>query len=63
VLVAHDAGWYHVGEPNGGTFRPFTTMFERFLPRLRRAGVSAAEEQQLIVDNPRAVLVPAGPVP
>ena len=59
VLVSHDAGWYHVGEPNGGTFRPFTTMFERFLPRLRRAGLSAAEKRQLIVDNPRAVLVPA----
>jgi phosphotriesterase-related protein len=61
VLVSHDAGWYHVGEPNGGTFRPFTTMFERFLPRLRRAGLSAAEERQLIVDNPRTVLIPATP--
>jgi predicted metal-dependent phosphotriesterase family hydrolase len=34
-------------------------MFERFLPRLRRAGLSAAEKRQLIVDNPRSVLVPA----
>jgi predicted metal-dependent phosphotriesterase family hydrolase len=59
ILMSHDAGWYHVGEPNGGTFRPFTTMFERFLPRLRQAGLSAAEKRQLIVDNPRAVLVPA----
>ena len=58
VLVSQDAGWYHVGEAGGGTFRPFTTMFERFLPMLRRAGLSAAEKRQLIVDNPREVLVP-----
>jgi phosphotriesterase-related protein len=61
VLVSHDAGWYHVGEPNGGEFRPFTTLFDQFLPLLRRAGLSGAEERQLIVNNPRAVLVPATP--
>jgi phosphotriesterase-related protein len=60
VLVSHDAGWYHVGEAGGGTFRPFTTMFERFLPMLRKAGLSAAEKRQLIVDNPRGVLLPVG---
>jgi phosphotriesterase-related protein len=58
TLVSHDAGWYHVGEPNGGDVRPFTPMFEHFLPALRRAGVTAAEKRQLIVDNPRAMLVP-----
>ena len=58
VLVSQDAGWYHVGEPGGGAFRPFTTMFERFLPKLRTDGMSAAEKQQLIVDNPREALVP-----
>jgi phosphotriesterase-related protein len=58
VLVSHDAGWYHVGEANGGIFRPFTTIFERFLPMLRKAGLSAAEKRQLMVDNPREVLVP-----
>lgn len=58
TLVSHDAGWYHVGEPDGGTIRPFTTIFRQFLPALRKAGVSAAEKRQLIVDNPRTVLVP-----
>jgi phosphotriesterase-related protein len=58
VLVSQDAGWYHVGQAAGGTFRPFTTMFERFLPTLRKAGLSAAEKRQLIVDNPREALVP-----
>jgi phosphotriesterase-related protein len=27
VLVSHDAGWCHVGEPDGGKFRPFDTLF------------------------------------
>ena len=36
VLISHDAGWYAVGEPGGGTFRSYTTMFERFLQRLKR---------------------------
>jgi hypothetical protein len=22
VHLSHDAGWYHVGEPGGGSFRP-----------------------------------------
>jgi phosphotriesterase-related protein len=61
VLVSQDAGWFHVGAPNGGSFRPFTTMFERFLPMLRERGLSAAEKRQLMIDNPRQVLVPANP--
>jgi phosphotriesterase-related protein len=56
VLVSHDAGWYHVGEPGGGQFRPYTTIFTDFIPRLRSAGFSDAEVQQLLVDNPRRAL-------
>jgi phosphotriesterase-related protein len=58
TLVSHDAGWYHVGEPNGGDVRPFTLMFERFLPALRKAGMTPAEKRRLIVDNPHEMLVP-----
>ena len=43
VLVSHDAGWYHVGEPGGGQFRPFDTLFTKFIPALRAAGVTSAE--------------------
>lgn len=53
VLLSHDAGWYHVGEPGGGTFRPFDTLTAAFLPRLRDAGFTDAECQRLTVDNPR----------
>jgi phosphotriesterase-related protein len=57
TLVSHDAGWYHVGEPKGGTFRPFDTLFTKFVPALRAAGFTEAETRQLLVDNPRRALV------
>src|SRR5688572_6440633 len=53
VLVSHDAGWYEVGKPNGGTFRPFDTLFKEFLPALQEAGFTTDEIQQLLVVNPR----------
>jgi phosphotriesterase-related protein len=55
VLVSHDAGWYHVGEEGGGTFRPFDTLFLRFVPAIVQAlGESAAT--QLLVTNPAQAL-------
>ncbi len=56
VLVSHDAGWYHVGEPGGGQFRPYTTLFTDFVPGLKRAGFSDAEVRRLLVENPRRAL-------
>lgn len=56
VLVSHDAGWYRVGEPGGGEFRPFDTLFTTFLPALRSAGLDEADIRQLLVTNPRAAL-------
>jgi phosphotriesterase-related protein len=53
VLLSHDAGWYHVGEPEGGKFRPFDTLFTDLLPALKKAGLSDAELRQLTVDSPR----------
>ncbi len=58
VLVSHDAGWYHVGEPNGGEFRPFDTLFTAFVPALRDAGFTDADIHQLLVENPRRALTP-----
>jgi phosphotriesterase-related protein len=56
VLVSHDAGWYHVGEPDGGQFRPFDTLFTKFVPALKAAGASEADVRRLLVDNPRRAL-------
>jgi phosphotriesterase-related protein len=56
VLVSQDAGWYHVGEPGGGTFRPFDTLFTRFVPALREAGFGSDDVRQLLAVNPRRAL-------
>jgi phosphotriesterase-related protein len=56
VLVSHDAGWYRVGEPGGGTFRPYDTLFTAFVPALRAAGFGDAHTRQLLVTNPRRAL-------
>jgi phosphotriesterase-related protein len=54
VLLSQDAGWYHVGEAGGGTFRPYDTLMADFVPALRQAGLPEAEVRRLTVDQPRA---------
>lgn len=56
LLISHDAGWYHVGEPGGGTYRPYDAIFTHFLPALREMGPGI--EKTLLVDNPRRALTP-----
>ena len=58
VLVSHDAGWYHVGEPDGGTYRPHDVIFTDFIPALRARGLTAGEITQLMIENPRRVFTP-----
>lgn len=53
VLVSQDAGWYAVGEPDGGKFRPYDALFTDFIPALRDAGFTETEIQILLVANPR----------
>lgn len=53
VLVSHDAGWYEVGQPDGGKFRPYDTLFTQFLPALRERGFTEPEISLLLVNNPR----------
>lgn len=52
VLISHDAGWYRPGEPDGGTFRGYTAIFQDLLPALRQAGFSELEVKQLMMVNP-----------
>ena len=56
VLVSHDAGWFRVGEPNGGAFRPFDTVFTKLIPALGEAGVTKEEIRRLLVENPARAL-------
>lgn len=52
LLVSHDAGWFDPGKPEGGTYRGYEVLFTEFLPRLREAGVTESEIEQLLVRNP-----------
>jgi phosphotriesterase-related protein len=52
VLVSHDAGWYHVGELRGGSFRPFDTVFTVFIPAVRAVGFTQSDIDTLFVKNP-----------
>jgi phosphotriesterase-related protein len=53
VLISHDAGWYHVGEPQGGIFRSYETIFTAFIPALKKAGFTKADIKQIMEINPR----------
>ncbi len=52
LLVSHDAGWYWVGEPDGGEFRPYDTVFTSLIPALRKRGFTAEDIDTLFVRNP-----------
>jgi phosphotriesterase-related protein len=52
LLVSQDAGWYHVGEKDGGEYRPHTFLFDALVPALRARGFGEAEVRTLLVDNP-----------
>ncbi|MCE5258336.1 MAG: hypothetical protein LLG44_04655 [Chloroflexi bacterium] len=52
LLLSQDAGWYNVGQPDGGTVRPFTALYASILPALTQAGVAKAAITELTVTNP-----------
>lgn len=56
VLISHDAGWYSVGEPRGGAFRAYDTLFVEFLPALRKAGFRHDDVELMTVRNPAKAL-------
>ncbi len=53
VLISHDAGWYDVGQPNGGDFRPYTAIFTHLIPELRKNGFTQEDIDTLLVENPK----------
>ena len=56
TLISLDAGWYRVGEPDGGDFRSYDFFFTAFVPALSQAGITEAQLRQLTLDNPREAL-------
>jgi len=55
LLLSHDAGWYWVGEPDGGKdkIRPYTALADELVPALKSTGVDDALLNRLLVVNPR----------
>lgn len=52
LMLSHDAGWYTVGEPAGGTPRPYTHLTRVFMPLMRDLGIDEGMIHRLTVDNP-----------
>jgi phosphotriesterase-related protein len=52
VLLSQDSGWYHIGEPHGGSVRPYDVILTDFIPALRNAAFSQHEIDGLFVRNP-----------
>ena len=56
TLISQDAGWYHVGEPEGGEYRGYGILFTQFIPALKAAGATETQIRMLLEDNPRKAL-------
>ncbi len=52
VLISHDAGWYKPGEPLGGEFIGFTSIFKEIIPRLKQNGFTDSDVDKLLITNP-----------
>lgn len=52
VLISHDAGWYDPAKENGGSFRGYTTLFEKLIPALKKERFTDDDINQLLVVNP-----------
>jgi phosphotriesterase-related protein len=52
VMLSHDAGWYRVGEENGGEKRPYTFLFDSFVPLMREHGIDDETIERITVTNP-----------
>jgi phosphotriesterase-related protein len=55
TLISMDAGWYHIGEPGGGNYRGYESLFTEFLPALRK-DFSETQANQFIAANPQQAL-------
>jgi phosphotriesterase-related protein len=49
TLISQDSGWYRVGEPGGGQYNGYESLYRDFLPRLKPEWI-----RPLLWANPRA---------
>lgn len=52
VLLSHDAGWYDVGQSEGGDFRSYNDIHEHLVPALKENEFPDDDIKTLLVDNP-----------
>lgn len=51
ILISQDSGWYNIGEPLGGTVRPYHTLFTEFMPYAAAHGVDSDLLNTIVVRN------------
>jgi predicted metal-dependent phosphotriesterase family hydrolase len=52
VLVSQDSGWYHVGEPNGGKYKDYNSIFDLLIPELKKHHFTQKEIDTIFITNP-----------
>jgi phosphotriesterase-related protein len=52
LLLSQDRGWYDPSKPGGGQVKPFTYLLDRFIPKLRDAGLAETWVEQMLIKNP-----------
>ncbi|NLD87684.1 MAG: tRNA (guanosine(46)-N7)-methyltransferase TrmB [Clostridiales bacterium] len=52
ILISGDRGWYNPRFENGGEFRSFAYIPDKFIPRLKEAGVTQDEINRIFYENP-----------
>lgn len=52
VLVSQDAGWYNVGDLNGGNYKNYNCIFTDLIPALKQNGFTQKEIATIFVINP-----------
>lgn len=52
LLLSQDAGWYNVGEPNGGSIRRYSYLIKDFIPLMMGNGFNRDFIKKILVENP-----------
>lgn len=52
LLLSQDRGWFDPSKPDGGVRKPYTYLYESFLPKMRAAGIAEATITRLTHRNP-----------
>lgn len=56
ILLSQDSGWYHVGEPDGGSYNDYNFIFTDFIPILKKNNFTEKEIEILFKRNPAEAL-------